>query len=351
MFWYDLDRALGKALLLFALLAQGAAPAIASTGYTVLAATQQDGPVTVLYPSDSAPSALDRGEFHFSLARDGATVAGNGRLVVISHGSGGSPWVGMDLAESLVTLGFVVAMPEHQGDNFKDTSDPGPDSWTKRPGEVSRAIDRVAADARFHDALKVDRVGVYGISAGGHTALELAGASWSPARFAEHCQVSTQLREDFNACVGLMTALKGNIFDGAKLWLAEHVIRHRFSDDTARHARDPRIAVAVAAVPFAADFDMDTFRHLDVPIGMVVSSNDTWLAPRFHDLAVLAGCNTCSVIARLDPAGHGAMLSPHPDHLSGLEGALLKDPPGFDRSQIPAVNQKVADFLAAHLLS
>jgi predicted dienelactone hydrolase len=351
MLSFDLDRAIGRALLLISLLVQGAAPAFASTGYTALAATAEDGPVTVFYPSAAPATDFDRGEFHFSFARDGAPSPGNGRLVIISHGSGGSPWVGVDLAESLVALGFVVAMPEHQGDNFKDTSDPGPDSWTKRPGEVSRAIDRVAADPRFHDALKVDRVGVYGISAGGHTALELAGGSWSPARFAQHCQQSTQLRADFNACVGLITALKGNLFDGIKLWLAEHAIRRRFSDDTARHARDPRIAVAVAAVPFAADFDMDSFAHLSVPVGLVVSTNDLWLAPRFNDLAVLAVCNTCSVIATLDPAGHGAMLSPHPDHLTGLEANLLNDPPGFDRSQIPVVNQKVANYLAAQLLS
>ena len=324
----------------------------ASTGYTVLGATSQDGPVTVLYPSDAPATAiqLGRSSFNFTLASDAKPLPGNGRLVIISHGSGGSPWVGIDLAEDLVARGFVVAMPEHQGDNYKDMSDPGPDSWTKRPGEVSRAIDRVAADPRFRGALNVDRVGVYGISAGGHTALELAGGSWSPAGFMQHCQIATDLREDFPACVGLITALKDNLFDEPKLWLAELVIRHHFSDATPRHARNLRIAVAVAAVPFAAAFDMDSFRHLSVPVDLVVSSNDLWLAPRFHDLAVLAVCNTCNQIATLDPAGHGAMLSPHPGHMTGAEGDLLNDPPGFDRGQIPAVNAKVADYLAAHLL-
>jgi predicted dienelactone hydrolase len=100
---------------------------------------------------------------------------------------------------------------------------------------VSRAIDRVAADARFQDALKVDGVGIFGISSGGHTALELAGGSRSPAGFMQHCHSSTHLREDFPACVGLITSLKGNIFDGPKVWLAEHVIAHRFSDSTPRH--------------------------------------------------------------------------------------------------------------------
>jgi len=349
MFSLKAVRTTTRAVLCAALFGQCLLPIYASTGITELAATAQDGVITVFYPSDTDAVQIQHGPFHLELAPEGRVLAGNGRLVIMSHGSGGSPWVGVDLATTLVKRGFVVAMPEHRGDNYKDTSAPGPDSWTRRPGEVSRAIDRVGADARFHDALKLDKVGVFGLSAGGHTALELAGGSWSPARFAEHCQVSTHLRDDFAACVGLDASLKGNIFDDAKLWIAERVIRHRFADDVARHSRDARIAVAVAAVPFAADFDMESFRHLTVPIGMVVSSDDLWLAPRYHDLAVLAVCNTCTVIATLHPGGHGAMLSPAPVFATGLEGSLLKDPPGFDRQQIPAVNDKVADFLEEHL--
>lgn len=76
-------------------------------------------------------------------------MRGNGRLVVVSHGSGGAPWVHVDQARSLVAAGFVVAMPEHRADNARDGSDPGPDSWTQRPAEVSRAIDAVGRDPRF----------------------------------------------------------------------------------------------------------------------------------------------------------------------------------------------------------
>jgi hypothetical protein len=87
-----------------------------------------------------------------------------------------------------------------------------------------------------------------------------------------------------------------------------------------------------------------------MPVGLVISSNDLWLAPRLHDLAVLAACNTCSAIAILDATGQGAMLSPHAGLMTGAEGDLLNDPPGFERSQISGVNAKVADYLATHLL-
>lgn len=102
-------------------------------------------------------------------------MPGNGRLVVISHGSGGSAWVYVDLASTLVADGFIVALPEHSGDNYKDKSGVGPEIW-RRPAEVSRAIDAVARGARFAPLLRLDKVGMYGMSAGGHTALTLAGA-------------------------------------------------------------------------------------------------------------------------------------------------------------------------------
>jgi predicted dienelactone hydrolase len=54
--------------------------------------------------------------------------------------------------------GFVVAVPEHRGDNVKDQSAAGPESWRRRPAEVSRAIDAVGADARFKPLLALDRV-------------------------------------------------------------------------------------------------------------------------------------------------------------------------------------------------
>jgi hypothetical protein len=118
-------------------------------GLTELPGLKGDGPVTVFYASDSPAAPVARGPFNPSLALNGRAVAGNRRLIVLSHGSGGAPWVHTDLAQALVDVGFVVALPEHRGDNYKDTSAPGPDSWKQRPAEVSRAIDALARDARF----------------------------------------------------------------------------------------------------------------------------------------------------------------------------------------------------------
>ena len=296
---------------LFALLAGTAQSA---TGLAELAGLPGDGPVTVFYPSGDAAQPVRRGPFEMQLAWQGAPLRGNGRLVVVSHGSGGSPWPHADLSRALVEAGFVVALPEHAGDNYRDTSAIGPASWRKRPAEVSRAIDAVARDARFAPLLKLDRVGVYGMSAGGHAALTLAGGRWAPARLARHCE--THIRADFPACVGLSTRLTGGWSDNFKIWTALAVIGQRFSDATWISYSDPRVRAVVAAVPYAADFDMASLAAPPVPLGLVSAAQDKWLAPRFHSEAVLAACKSCERVADLANGGHGALLSPFPPKLS-----------------------------------
>ncbi|TWO69518.1 dienelactone hydrolase [Caenimonas sedimenti] len=326
-----------------------AACAQAAVGLTELSGVD-DGPVTVYYPTAAAERAERLGPFTLQVARDGAPARGNGRLVVISHGSGGAPWVYANLARVLVDDGFVVALPRHRGDNHTDTSKRGPDSWKLRPAEVSRAIDVVGADARFAPLLTLDKVGMYGMSAGGHTALSLAGGRWSPGQFVRHCEA--HIADDFHTCMGLLTRLRGDSWDGLKKAVSLRAIRWKFGDDTWQLHDEPRIRAVVAGVPVAADFDMQSLAKPRVPLGLVTVGLDAWLVPRFHSDQVLAVCSGCERIAHLPNAGHGALLSPPPPaHLLGeLELAMLGDPPGFDRTVLPEVDRKIAAFLRKHLL-
>ena len=117
--------------VLFALAAPILAGAATPVGRLTLPEVAPDGPVTVFYPTEVAEAAVQRGPFTLSLAANAQPALGNRRLVVMSHGSGGSPW---------------------------------------EPTDTARALD-------------LDRVGVYGMSAGGHTALSMAGGSFSRAGF------------------------------------------------------------------------------------------------------------------------------------------------------------------------
>jgi predicted dienelactone hydrolase len=325
-----------------AALALAAFAAEAAVGLTTL------GPVTVCYPSSGQPQPVARGPFTLEVALNGAPVRGNGRLVVVSHGSGGTPLVHTDLARVLVGQGFTVALPEHAGDNYRDMSKVGPESWKLRPVEVSHAIDAVGQDPRFAPLLALDKVGVFGMSAGGHTALTLAGGRWSPSRFKAHCEA--HIAEDFHACVGLATRLTGGFFDEWKEAIALWVIRRRMDDAAWYSYADPRIAAVVAGVPYAADFDMDSLAKPRTPLALVTARQDKWLHPRFHSDAVLQACKPCARLADFPSGGHGALLSPFPTELPGLAAELLDDPPGFDRAAVPVVERKIAAYFRERLL-
>ncbi|MDA7414840.1 dienelactone hydrolase [Xenophilus arseniciresistens] len=337
-------RLLGLAALLGGLGAQ------ATTGLIVLPATEGRGPLTVVYPTQAPAQTLQRGPFTLRATPDAPPAGGNHRLVVLSHGSGGSVWPHFDLAQTLVAAGFTVAMPLHAGDNFENTGDVGPVSWARRPQEVSQAIDRVAADLRFAPLqLDLRRVGMYGMSAGGLTALVLAGGRWSPAQLARHCEA--HIEQDFAACVGLSMELSGGPLDGARIALARRVIHARLGDDTAwREWQEPRIAAVVAAVPMAAPFDMASLARPRVPFALVRAEHDAWLRPRWHSDAVHAACAArCPILVDMRDGGHGSTLSPAAPGLSGQLARLLADPPGFDRSTLPAVFERISDYFTEQL--
>lgn len=309
-----------------------------------------NGVLTVFYPTQQAEHVEIVGPFHLSWARDAQPQPGNGRLIVISHGSGGSPWVHVDLARALVQRGFVVVLPQHQGDNYQDRSQPGPVSWDKRPREVSMAIDVLATHARFTPWLDTASVGVFGGSAGGHTVLSLVGGQWSPQGFRDHCR--QHIEQDFSSCVGMLTLQRGSVLDVLKRWLALRIIDWRFDDPVPRRHHDARIKVGIAMVPFAADFDMQSLAHPRVPLGLVRAGRDVNQIPTYHIDAVLRACSPhCTLLADWPDAGHGAMLSPMPPFpKDSVEQVLLADPPGFDRARrLAHLHERVADFLAQHL--
>jgi predicted dienelactone hydrolase len=312
---------------------------------------QPDGAATtVFYPTSGTEVPVRQGPFNFSWVPDGAPLRGNGHLVVISHGSGGSPWVHVDLARALVLRGFTVAIPLHQGDNYLDPSEPGPVSWRRRPQEISQAIDRVGRNAALASQLSLESAGVFGGSAGGHTALSLAGGQWSDERFKAHC--GANIEQDFSSCVGFFTLLKGNALDPLKTWAARRVIDWRFSDATVQSYRDPRITAAVAMVPFAADFDVESLARPAVHLGLVIARKDVNQVPRFHVEKIAQACAPrCEVVMDLPEGGHGAMLSPLPPLAHGSIGEqLLADPPAFRREQaIAELNARIADFFVRHV--
>lgn len=260
----------------------------------------------------------------------------------------GDAWPHTELASRLVEAGFVVAVPLHRDDNFRDTSDIGPASWKRRPFEAARAIDAVTAGARFAPLLSTDRVGLFGMSAGGHTALALAGGRWSPATLRRHCEA--HLDDDFTTCVGPMLQLHGDWLDAPKKSLVRMALRWRPADETWYGHTDGRFAAIVAEVPFAADFDPASLAQPRVPLGLVRAGRDAWLPAPYHLDPVRRACATCVLVADLPTAGHGSLLSPQPVDLKPPLDTLLRDPPGFDRALVPQAHAAIVAFFRQHLL-
>src|SRR3954451_4218134 len=73
--------------------------------------TGQAFPVWVLYPSTVAERAVRLGRYPASLAPDAPPADGRFPLVVVSHGTGSSPFLHRVLAAHLARRGFVVALP------------------------------------------------------------------------------------------------------------------------------------------------------------------------------------------------------------------------------------------------
>ena len=348
--WPRLPTALRRFLNLAPLgLALLAGTGHAGTGLAEIAGLAGNPPVVVFYPTEASGPPVQRWQFTLPLVEQAPPAPGNGRLVVISHGSPSNPWVNADLAIALAQAGFTVAAPWHARDNSDDSPDAGPVSWKRRPLEVSSAIDAVLQDPRFGPGLDPRRVGAYGMSAGGHTMLTLAGGRWSPATLRAHCLA--HLEQDFATCVGpSIAAPTGGWFDGIKLAVVRWVIGWKLDDSAWNSHTDPRITAIVAGVPFAADFDMASLARPTAALALVSARQDAWLVPRFHSDAVLRACSGCERLADLPHGGHGALLSPLPK-TEGRIAELVNDPPGFDRAvEVPALLARIVGYFQRQLL-
>ena len=92
---------LAAALAFAAQVAVAAQPSMGLTELPGQAGPGGEEPVTVFYPTAAPAQPIKRGVFTFDLAWQAVPTRGNGRLIVVSHGSGGAPWVHVDLARVL----------------------------------------------------------------------------------------------------------------------------------------------------------------------------------------------------------------------------------------------------------
>jgi predicted dienelactone hydrolase len=322
-------------------------------------------PVTLVYPTQAPASPHSIGPFRIDVALNAAPLAQRHRLVVLSHGTGGSPVADHALAATLARAGFVVAQPLHAGDNWQDTKQPGPPSFQRRPQEVAQVIDALAQDPHWSARLALDKVGVHGMSAGGVTGLALAGGQWRLLNLVRHCNAHPVADEGFcfqGAAHGPARAERQARFNKARWWPdfvlpAELKTVHggRTPSATAPDPRpDARVAAVSLAVPLAAIFSPESLARIRIPVGVVSAQRDEVLTPRFHSAHVLAHCPTCTLLADLPGAGHFDLLWPWPERVARnvaagqVRGGLPV--PGFDPRHRDDAHARIAAFHRQHLL-
>ena len=338
--------------------------AVASANAQIgLSLLQLDGlPVTLVYPTAQATQARSFGPFELQVATDAVPSPGQRRLIVLSHGTGGNPIVDHTLAATLVRAGYVVAQPQHAGDNYLDSSRAGPDAWTTRPTEVTRVIDGLAQHPTWKPLLQLDRVGVHGMSAGGVTALALAGGQWRLLDLVRHCLSHTDA--DFGFCFNGLTAADKQAERRAGYERARGVpeaylpatltaVHGGRSPATGDVRPDPRVAAATLAVPVGAIFSADSLARIRVPVGVVSAGRDRMLLPRLHSGHVLQACGSCTLLMDLPGAAHMDVLSPWPESVARATATLHprggETEPGFDPAQRQAAFDAITTFYRRHL--
>lgn len=320
-------------------------------------------PVTLVYPTQATAALVTRGPFTLNVAVNAAPLTQMQRLVVLSHGTGGSAQSDHALAAALARAGFVVAQPLHSGDNSQDSSKTGPAAFQSRPMEVSQVIDALAKHPQWSSLPQLDKVGVHGMSAGGVTGLALAGAQWRTLNLVQHCNRVQEADAGFcfqGAATGHAREQRVANFERAKnvpeMFLPAEIKTWHGGltpSPTKSEVRpDTRIAAVSLSVPVAALFSAESLARIQIPVALISARNDQVLVPSFHSDHVLANCRNCQRLVDL-PAAHFDLLAPWPETMARqaaagqVRGGLPT--PSFDARLRDAAFAQVVQFHLKHL--
>lgn len=259
-------------------------------------------PVFTMYPTAVPAHPVVFGPYSMDVSPDAPVSGGPFPLVMISHGSGSSPLVYRTIAAYLARHGYIVALPEHPGNNRHDNSlEDTLENLENRPRHIRLVIDAIAADPQLNGHVLSNDVAMIGHSMGGYTALAVAGGQpWTGP--------------------------------GQKVAVTP----------------DARVKALVLLAPAACWFvPNDALKDVNVPILLLIGEHDK-ITPRWQAQLVLDLVpNPAQVTLRvIENAGHFSFLSPFPPAMQREDFLPSTDPAGFDREQFHvALNEEIRDFL------
>jgi predicted dienelactone hydrolase len=277
--------------------------------------------VAIWYPSKAAPEKMELGPVTQEAARNGDVAGSALPLIVISHGNGGSAFSHYDTALALADAGFVAVALTHPGDNYADQSQAT--NLLQRSRQVSSVLDYMLEQWPARKQLDPARIGIFGFSSGGFTALVSIGAKPDMARVPIHCQAHPS--------------------DYACKLLAKHRSQPR-QETTSPSAgqrneslHDKRIRAAVIAAPaLGFAFDREGSRQVDLPIQLWRAEDDKLLPQPWYAESVRQSLPKEPEYHTVAKAGHFDFVAPCGPRLAALAPAICASNEGFDRTRFHA---------------
>ena len=223
----------------------------------------------------------------------------NAPTVLISHGLGESRQSFAYLAQHLASYGFGVILPEHPGSDAQKLQrvlagqEPEyivPEELVNRPLDVTFALNTLAAQPAFAQALNLKQVAVLGHSYGGYTALAVAGARLNMANLTQVC---TDALQGVSLNLSLLLQCPGRRLPNPPVQF-----------------RDERVVAVMAVNPVgSALFGATGLAQVKIPTFFVTATQDvaapslyeqimpfTWLGSSQRYLAIMEGASHFSIL-------------------------------------------------------
>jgi len=290
-------------------------------------------PVTteVYYPAtDAAVAGLPRDVvsiFGVEVAsspayRDVDAAEGDFPLVVFSHGNLGVRFQSIFFASHLASHGYVVASPDHHGNNFLDVFagvvDPLPSTALNRPADMRFVIDHMleldSAPGSFLEArLDADAIGASGHSFGGLTTFALVGDGGIPTvpadprvKAAMPQAPASPADEAYYPGVTVPVLIVGGSIDGTTPFASQQQLPYdRLSPGAA--------VVALAEIEGAGHFTFSDYCEVDRQLLAALNGFEEACEPRHlpwrhaHDIVNYLGLNFFDAILKNDAEALGRL--------------------------------------------
>ena len=268
-------------------------------------------------------------------------------VIVISHGIGTDSNNFRYLANHLATNGFAVVVPNHPGSDTKQVESlmngsasevAQPEEFINRPLDVKFVLDELEklnkTDSRLNNVLDLQRIGVFGQSFGGYTALALAGAKINLEKIQQNCNQKA-LKQTWNMSLLLQCRMQ-------ELQPNKPVKQYNLYDE--------RIKAVIAVNPITSIIFGETgLSEIKTPVMMVASSEDTVAPALYEQILPFSWINNPQkYLVQMEGATHFSAIGDGKDSSEqvGVTAKLIGDNPKQAQSYI---NKLSLPFFQSHV--